>query len=170
MHEEYDEEEDLGPSKSEIKRQMLALQKIGVELVGLSEKEFKKIPLSGDRLPEAIATARRITSNNAKKRQMQFIGRLMREVDVEPIIQALAALHQRKQQKDDSFHRLEELRDEVLSMDSAAIDAVLSDYPQADRQHLRQLARQHKREQELGKPPSASRKLFKYLRELQAPD
>ena len=164
MHEE--DEEDLGPSKSAIKRQMTALQKVGEELVALSDRELEKIPLDSEPLRLAILETRRIRSNNARRRQLQYIGKLMRKVDAQPIEDALNALHQQRQGKTDAFHELEKLRDELLSEGLSAVEQVIQRFPGADRQHLRQLLRQQQREQSQAKPPAASRKLFKYLREL----
>ena len=168
MHDE--EEEDLGPSKSALKRQMTALQKVGEELVGLSDRELEKIPLASEPLRQAILEARRIRSNNARRRQLQYIGKLMRKVDAQPIENALKALHQHRQGKTDRFHDLEKLRDELLAEGPSGLEQVLQRFPGADRQHLRQLLRQQQREQLQQKPPAASRKLFKYLRELSEQD
>jgi ribosome-associated protein len=167
MHDEEDEE-DLGPSKSAIKRQMTALQKVGEELVGLSDRELAKIPLDSELLHLAILETRRIRSNNARKRHMQYIGRLMRGIDAESIEKALKNLHQRRQGTSDAFHELEQLRDTFLTEGLSALEQLMERFPDADRQHLRQLLRQYQREQEQNKPPAASRKLFKYLRELSA--
>ena len=168
MHDE--DEEDLGPSKSALKRQMTALQKVGEELVGLSDRELKKIPLESEPLRQAILETRRIRSNNARRRHLQYIGKLMRKVDAQPIENALTALHQHRQGKSDGFHELEKLRDELLTGGPAALEQVVQRFPGADRQHLRQLLRQQQREQLQEKPPAASRKLFKYLRELSEED
>jgi ribosome-associated protein len=168
MHDE--DEEDLGPSKSALKRQMTALQKVGEELVGLSDRELKKIPLESEPLRQAILETRRIRSNSARRRHLQYIGKLMRKVDAQPIENALTALHQQRQGQSDRFHELEKLRDELLSGGPSALEQVVQRFPGADRQHLRQLLRQQQREQLQEKPPAASRKLFKYLRELSEED
>ena len=91
MHED-DEELYDGPSKSQLKREMTALQKIGEELVGLSERELAKIPIVDEDLQLAIEEAHRIRSNNARKRHLQYIGKVMRNVDTAPIVQALDQL------------------------------------------------------------------------------
>ncbi len=107
-------EEDLGPSKSELKRQMIALQKLGERLVALPEKKLARIPLGDERLAKAIFEARRIRSKNALKRQHQFIGKLMRNIDPAAIEQALAELDQQHQHQVDAFHAIEQLRDQAL--------------------------------------------------------
>jgi ribosome-associated protein len=164
------DEEYAGPSKSALKRQMTALQEIGESLIALSDKQLKNIPLGDDRLREAIEETRRIKSNNARRRHMQFIGRLMREVDAEPIVAALERMRAQRQEKNAAFHALEELRDQVLDRGLTGVELVMERWSGADRQQMRQLVLQHQREMKQGKPPAASRKLFKYLRELGEPD
>jgi ribosome-associated protein len=161
-----DAEEDLGPSKSELKRQMTALQAIGESLVALSEKQLAQIPVGDERLLLAIRETRRIKSNNARRRHMQFIGKLMRDIDPEPITTALTTMQTRKQAQTDAFHALEQLRDEVLAGGLQGVELVMARWDTADRQQLRQLVLQHQREIKKGKPPAASRKLFKYLHSL----
>ena len=97
---------------------------------------------------------------------MQYIGKLMRKIDAEPLTRALSELHQQRHQQADAFQQLETLRDALLERGQDAIEEVLHIYPEADRQHLRQLLRQHQKEVSHNKPPAAARKLFQYLREL----
>lgn len=167
-HDKHDdsEEEFSGPSKSELKRQMTALQEIGESLIELSEGQLAKIPVGDERLLLAIKETRRIKSNNARRRHMQFIGKLMRDIDAEPIIKALADLRSQKQAKTDAFHTLEVLRDTVLEEGLKGVERVMERWDSADRQQIRQLVLQHQRELKQGKTPAASRKLFKYLRNL----
>jgi len=161
-----EEEEYSGPSKSALKRQMTALQKLGEQLVALSDRELARIPVHDEALLKAIAETQRIRSNSARRRHMQFIGKLMRGIDAEPIEQALADLYRQKQGEVTAFKELETLRDKLLSDGLPAMEPVLQRFPNADRQHLRNLLTQHQREAAAGKPPASSRKLFKYLREL----
>ena len=161
-----DQEEELLPSKSALKRQMTALQKLGEELVGLSERELANMPLGEGRLKGAIIEAKNIKSNSARKRHFQFIGRLMRDIDAEPISLALNALHQQRRGDTSAFHELEQWRDRLITEGDAALNDFIQTYPAADRQHLRQLLRQQQKEAAANKPPAASRKIFKYLREL----
>lgn len=166
------EEEYPEPSKSELKRRMTALQQMGESLIELGDKQLAKIPIGDERLLLAIAETKRIKSNNARRRHMQFIGRLMRDIDVEPIEKALAAIRSQRQDKNDAFHELEQLRDQVLDEGPTGVELVMKRWEFADRQQLRQLVLQHQREIKQEKPPAASRKLFKYLRALyeQAPE
>ena len=162
----YDPQWD-GPSKSAIKRQMLALQQLGETLVGLSEKQLRKIPIADDRLLSVIREARAMRSHGARRRHLQLIGKLMRSTDVEPIESALKAMNQQQKGEADAFHRLEQMRDELLADGVDGVELVARRWPQADRQQLRQLILQHQRDSARNRPPAASRKLFRYLRELQ---
>ena len=160
------------PSKTALKKQMTALQKMGEELVGLSDRELAKIPVDDENLSRAIDEARRIRSRSARRRQLQYIGKLMRSADSEPIRAALDALHQQKRQDANRFHALEQLRDDLLAGDTKALEDLLQSSPTADRQHLRQLVRQHQKDtraatgEDSRTATPASRKLFRYLREL----
>ncbi|MDH3995182.1 MAG: DUF615 domain-containing protein [Gammaproteobacteria bacterium] len=162
-----EESGELAPSKSALKRQMLALQQLGESLVALNEKQLAKVPVEDERLLQAIRETRQIRSNSARRRHMQFIGKLMRDIDATAIEQALQSMHQARQQNADSFHQLEQLREDILEAGVGGVEIVMQRWPEADRQHLRQLVLQHQRELARNKPPAASRKLFKYLRELQ---
>lgn len=160
-------EHDEPPSKSARKRHMHSLQDIGETLVNLNDKQLARIPIENDRLLAAIRECRAMRSNNARKRHLQLIGKLMRSVDPAPIEQALLALHSAQQRSTAAFHDLEHLRAAILAAGSAGVELAMTRFPAADRQHLRQLVLQHEREIQKQKPPAASRKLFAYLRELQ---
>ena len=166
MDDWQEEDEDLAPSKSARKRQMTALQKLGEELVKLSERELVRIPVEDARLLETIREARAIKSHSARRRHLQYLGKLMRSVDPEPIEAALDALHQERRGEAKAFRELEAWRDTLLQEGDSAIQGVLQRFPGGDRQQIRQLLRQHKRESATGKPLAARRKLFRYLREL----
>ena len=158
------------PSKSELKRRMLALQQLGESLAALGDRDLARIPIEDARLLTAITEVRGIRSNSARRRHLQYIGKLMRDIDPAPLQRALDQLHAAHRHSTDAFHRLEQLREEVLAAGVAGVERVLSEWPDADRQQLRQLILQHQREQKRGSPPTASRKLFQYLRQLQEAD
>jgi ribosome-associated protein len=166
MDEQDDNFEQLPPSKSALKRQMTALQKLGETLVELSDKELARMPIEDERVREVIHEARGIRSHSARRRHLQYLGKLMRDIDPTPIEAALEALHQRRRGDAAAFHQLEQWRERLLREGDPAVQALLEAFPAGDRQLLRQLLRQHRREVETGKPPAASRKLFRYLREL----
>ncbi len=158
--------DDEKPSKSALKREMQGLQDIGATIVKLSDGDLAHIPLEG-LLQEAILTARRIqNSHEGLRRQMQYIGKLMRSTDTTAIEAALRDLENGRQEHNLRFHKLEALRDELLAAGVSGMDKVLEPYPHADRQHLRQLITAAVKEKEQQKPPAAARKLFRYLREL----
>lgn len=159
-----EEEEIIWVSKTEMKEDMEALQKLGEELVGLKPSSLDKFPLSDD-LREAIANAQRFR-NEAKRRQLQYIGKLMRQIDPEPIQAELDRLRNKHSQATAELHKLEELRDRIITDIDPAIEDVMAIYPDADRQRLRQLARQAQKEKGSNKPPKASREIFQLLKEL----
>ncbi|CAA0110366.1 Uncharacterised protein [Halioglobus japonicus] len=162
-----DVEIDDAPSKSALKREMHRLQAMGESLVDLNDSQLERIPVDDDRLLSAIRECRQIRSNSARKRHLQFIGKLMRNIDPAPIEQALQALYTTRQQNAAAFHQLEQLRTDILAEGITGVELAVARFPNADRQHLRQLLLQHGRETKRHKPPAASRKLFAYLRELQ---
>lgn len=153
------------PSKSALKREMHALQALGEAIVGLSDGELAHIPLEGE-LAEAIQTARRIKSHEGRRRQLQYIGKLMRRTDTDAIAAAYADLQSGHQQRNQQFHELEHWRDALVERGADAMGEVLERFPDADRQHLRQLLIAAGKERAAGQPPAAARKLFRYLREL----
>ncbi len=163
---EYDDEFD-GPSKTRRKKEMHALQALGQRLTQLSEKQLQQIPVEDDRLLRAVRETRNIKSRSALRRHLQFIGKLMRDIDPAPIEEALERLFQPAREENAKFHRIEKLREDVLAAGQHGVGLVLERYPEADRQQLRHLILQHQRERERNQAPAASRKLFRYLRELE---
>jgi ribosome-associated protein len=159
--------DDAAPSKSERKRQMHALQALGESLLSLNDKQLAEIPIEDEQLLLAIQECHLITSNSARKRHLQLIGKLMRNIDPAPLEKALSAMHQGQRESTVVFHELEQLREDILAAGAAGVELAIARWPDADRQQLRQLVLQHQREIDRNKPPTASRKLFRYLRELQ---
>ncbi|HAH03676.1 MULTISPECIES: ribosome biogenesis factor YjgA [Vibrio] len=162
------EEEIIWVSKTEMKTDMDALQKLGEELVELKPSILDKFPLSED-LAQAIKDAQRF-KNEAKRRQLQYIGKVMRNVDPEPIQAALDKIRNKHSQATVELHKLEQLRDRVVAEGDAAISDVMEMYPEADRQRLRQLARQANKEKSANKPAKSSREIFQILKELKQGD
>lgn len=162
------EEEIIWVSKTEMKTDMDALQKLGEELVGLKPSVLDKFPLSED-LAQAIKDAQRF-KNEAKRRQLQYIGKVMRNVNPEPIQAALDKVRNKHSQATAELHKLEQLRDRVVAEGDAAISEVMEMYPEADRQRLRQLARQANKEKSANKPAKSSREIFQILKELKLED
>lgn len=163
-HDDHEEEPDLPPSKTKIKKQMHELQDIGEQLVALSKDQLKEVDIP-ENLRDAIQEAKRITKFGAIKRQMQYIGRLMRDVDPAPIIAKLEVWSGKSSQHIAYMHRVERWRERLLESDSALTE-LLAEHPEADAQRLRALIRNALKEKELLKPPKSYREIFQVLREI----
>jgi ribosome-associated protein len=142
---------------------------LGEELVNLKPTELVKVPLD-ESLQDAIAQAHRLKGKReAWRRHMQFIGRLMRSRDTTEIEQALEVIRSRHVIGNARMHKLEQLREHLIEQGDDAINELLGKFHELDRQKLRQLVRQAKKERQDNKPPAAYRELFQYLRgELEA--
>ena len=163
-HEDHEEELDLPPSKTKIKKQMLDLQDIGEQLVTLSKDQLKEIDIP-ETLRDAILEAKRITKFGAVKRQMQYIGKLMRGIDAAPIRDRLAAWHSRAVSHTALLHRVERWRERLLGEPDAFAEFA-SAYPHADLQRLRTLIRNAQHERFAARPQRSYRELFRQLREM----
>jgi ribosome-associated protein len=151
------------PSKTRRKQQMHDLQALGSELVELNEQQLAAIDLP-ERLLDAVMEARRVTKFEAKRRQLQYIGKLMRHVDPEPIRSRIAAWKSVSTAHTARLHLIERWRARLLD-DDGAMTALLNDYPQADAARLRVLVRNAGRERDAGQPPKSFRELFRVLNE-----
>ena len=161
---DFDETEEI--SKSQLKREAQALKELGVKVLEFSEDSPRQLALP-DTLLEALLTAKKITSNSARKRQLSYIGKLMQDIDPAPVQAAVEAREHQHLTSTREFHLLEDLREKLLVKGDDALPEVLSHFPRAERQLLRKLVRLARSEQSNGQPPGASRRLFRYLRELQ---
>lgn len=164
QQDEIEDPFDGRPSKSSRKREMHALQDIGTELVELPGERLKKLDLP-ENLREAVLAARRITQHEARRRQLQYIGKLMRGIDAEPIRAALDAFKNVSKEEVARHHRLERLRDAFLE-DEKVAGRIVEEWPHADLQHLRTLRRNALKEREQNKPPKSYREIFRILRGL----
>lgn len=153
-------------SKSQRKRDLDELRQLGMKLLEFSEDSLRQLKLP-EQLLEAVLTGKRITSHVARKRQLQYIGKLMKTFDATPVREAVAAREHQHDASTREFHLLESLRDRLLVEGDAAVSAVLAHFPHTDRPHLRKLVRQARQQQATGQPAGAARALFRYLRELQ---
>jgi ribosome-associated protein len=151
-------------SKTKRKLEMLELQSLGVALVELPPGQLDTLALP-TALAVAVREARRITSHEARRRQLQYIGRLMREVDPEPIRAALAARAGQSTAARARQFRLEAWRNRLLA-DDAALTEFTRENAATDLQALRTLIRNARREIAEGRPPRAQRDLFRLLREV----
>ena len=153
-------------SKTQLKKEMLDRQNLGETLTRLPKTLLEKCQLP-EELQHAIYEYKRIPEKRgARKRQLQFIGKLMRDIDISLIRQVLEGQGQAAGLAKRRFHELERIRDSLVQGDLTVLDGLVKNYPELDIQHIRQLMRQADREAQQGKAPSASRKLFAFLREL----
>lgn len=158
--------EYAGPSKSQLKRESHHHVDIGEEILKLSREDIQSLNLP-DELEVAINTALKIKSRSGLKRQRLYIGKLLRTMESDEIETQLRKIQHRHDTNTAHFKRLEKWRDSLIDNDKATLNEVISHYPDIDRQHINQLIRAAHQEKQKNKPPAASRKLFKYLRELE---
>lgn len=151
------------PSKSQRKRDMHELQALGVELVELNDEQLASVDLP-ENLLDAVMDARAMTKHEARRRQMQYIGKLMRHVDPEPIRERISAFKAVSTAHTARLHMLERWRTRLLEEESALAE-LLSRYPAADAARIRLLIRNAGRERAAGQPPKSFRALFKLLDE-----
>ncbi|BCK88306.1 hypothetical protein MIZ01_2109 [Sideroxyarcus emersonii] len=157
-------EEELPPSKTKIKKQMQELQDIGKTLTGLPNEKLRELDLP-ENLLEALTEYKRMTKFGALNRQLQYIGRLMRDVEPAPILAKLDAWNGVSRQHTAWLHQLEHWRDRLLEQPEALTE-LLAAHPEADAQRLRTLIRNAQKEKEAAKPPKSYRELFQALREI----
>jgi ribosome-associated protein len=150
-------------SKTRRKKDMHALQSLGASLVELSAAHLERMTLPAA-LAAAVHEARRLSSHEARRRQVQYIGKLMRELDAEPIRAQLAAVLGGSAEERARHQRLEHWRTRLLE-DDAALTEFVAAHPTGDLQQLRALIRNARREQAEGRPPRAFREMFRVLRE-----
>ncbi|MDX8380036.1 MAG: ribosome biogenesis factor YjgA [Gallionella sp.] len=156
-------EEELPPSKTKMKKQMHELQDLGEELLGLGREQLAQLDIP-ESLRDAIKERHHIKKFGAQRRQMQYIGKLMRDVDPEPIVAKLNTWKGISQQHIGYMHQLERWRDRLLDND-ATLTELLNAYPETNVQRLRTLIRNTHKEQEMGKPAKNYREIFQVLRE-----
>lgn len=160
--------EYLGPSRSEERREALAVLELASKMIEQNDSRISQLPMSAE-LVDLTLASKKITSQIARKRQMQFLAKQLRRQDEEVLVAIRAALDFDKnisRQETASLHRVEAWRDRLIEEGDAALAELLNEFPSADRQHLRQLARNAKEEKLKNKPPHAFRDLFRELREL----
>ena len=162
--EDEDQEEIIWVSKSEIKRDAEDLKQLGEKLVNLTKANLTKIPLD-DSLKDAIELAQRL-QKEARRRQLQYIGKLLRSIDAEPIREALEKIENKHNQQQAMLHKLEILRDELITKGDAALTDLLNEHPSADRQQLRNVIRAAQKEKEQNKPSKAYREIYQILKTL----
>jgi ribosome-associated protein len=170
---EHINEYDDWISKSQLKRESKELHALGVEITKLSESEFERLDFTDhDTFRNELVFARKIINNSQHepyRRQMLHIERLLRNMDeefVEKTRNAVDAIRNKKVVGNASFHRLEKMRDSLLGENSKeALDQIVAENNEIDRNKLRTLIKKAKKEIEEGKPPASSKELFRYLRD-----
>lgn len=154
-------EEDDFISKTRRKKQMHALQDLGARLVALSAEELARIDLP-ETLREAVEDARRFTRHEARRRQMQYIGRIMRGIDAGPIAEQVAALKAPSKRQTALFHVAERWRQELLS-DGEALERFVKEFPDADPHRIRSMVDEAREEKRASRAPRRFRELFHLL-------
>lgn len=164
-HDDFDQE----PSKSQLKRDAHAVRDLGAELAMLGAAERARVPLPED-IVDAIEELNRTTKNGARKRQLGWLAKRLRKIDIEPVEQALEAIRQAARANTQTLHLVEQWRDRLLGdvedpNPKQALTEFLDKFPHADRQQLRQLQRSAVKEKAENKPPKSARLLFKSVRD-----
>ena len=154
-------------SKSERKREVTALQDLGERLLELSQEQLNNIRISQE-LQDALILAKTLKSRGARRRQMQYIGVLMRRIDPEPIRLMIHEIDKGQKHKAREFQQLETMRNSLIDGDDTVFEEIIRRFPDANILRLRQLVRGARKEKKENKPPKQSRSLFRYLRELAA--
>jgi len=152
-------------SRSQRRREALDVKSLALRLIRLSPAKLAKVPLD-EQLRSEIEFARNIRSNVARKRQLQYVAKLLRRDDTEPMTAALESFEQDARQLTVRQHRSEAWRDHLIESGDPAVGALLEKRRDADAQAIRQLLRNARIEAAKNKPPTAARSLFKLLRAL----
>ncbi|WP_426688140.1 ribosome biogenesis factor YjgA [Rhodanobacter ginsengiterrae] len=167
------DEADYGPSRTQQRRDALAVLVLAQQLVDLQPSRLARIPLPDD-VRHEIDVTRRTPSHGAKKRQLAFLAKVMRRYDEEDFAAVRAELgenREKQRQETAAMHRLESMRDRLIAEDESALSELIAEHPQVDRQHLRSLVRQARVEKDTpNKPPKAYREIFQLLKDLAQSD
>jgi ribosome-associated protein len=163
---EFEQEYDR-PSKSELKRQMTELQKLGEQLVAEPRDRVKRVPMP-DQVRDAILMCQTITNHEGRRRQLQFVGKMMRTLnddEVAAIQRTIDSWKGASKAETAALHALERRREKLLA-DDKALTQLLAEYPELDGQQLRTLIRNARKEQAENKPPKAYREIFQILKDV----
>ncbi len=163
------EQEYERPSKSQLKREMTALQKLGEDLVAEPKDRVKRVPMPED-VRDAILECQNIKDHEGRRRQMQYVGKKMRtldEAEIAAIQKTLDSWRGLSKADTAAMHALERRREKLLAND-AALTELLAQHPEVDAQQLRSLIRNARKEQAENKPPKAYREIFQILKQLQS--
>jgi ribosome-associated protein len=164
---EFEQEYDR-PSKSQLKRDMTALQKLGAELIAEPRERVKRVPMPED-VRDAILECQQITDHEGRRRQLQYVGKKMRTLEDEEVAlirKTIDSWKQPSRAETAALHAIERRRDKLLADDGALTD-LRAQYPDLDVQQMRTMIRNARREQAEHKPPKAYREIFQALKQLQ---
>jgi ribosome-associated protein len=169
MDEQLEEAEQeyyaVRPNKTQIKRDIAVIHTLAEEIVDLSATQISELNLPLD-IFDAAKTAAGMPQKGARKRQLKFLTGLLRNIDIEEVQGKLAKIKSQSALAAKEHHQIERWRDRLLSEGDQALSSLLQDYPNANRQQLRQLLRNANKETETGKPPKSARLIYQYLKEL----
>ena len=154
-------------SKTQKKKEALSLQELGERLVKMPPEQIKDIELP-EEIYNAIRFAKTIKSHGARRRQLQYIGTLMRRIDPGPLQESLDNIEQGHYKRTLSFKEIENWRDELLAGNDTIMEEILAKHPDADRKKIAQLVQTALKEKEHNNPPKSSRALFRYLRDIRS--
>jgi ribosome-associated protein len=171
LNQDQDQDQDQGEekkSRTKAKLEVEALQRLGARLIDLPVDQIRSMEIP-EILKKEVIFAKTITSHGAKRRQLQYIGSVMRSIDPETIIEAIDRISMARAVATSKFKAMEEIRKELMEGGDSRIEDFLEENPQADRQRLRQLIRNANQEITAKKPPKAFRMLFKYIKEILEP-
>ena len=164
---EFEQEYDR-PSKSQLKREMTALQKLGAELIAEPRERVKRVPMPED-VRDAILECQTITDHEGRRRQLQYVGKKMRTLEEEEVAlirKTIDSWKQPSKAETAALHAIERRRDKLLA-DNGALTDLRAQYPELDVQQMRTMIRNARREQAESKPPKAYREIFQVLKQLQ---
>lgn len=165
---EFEQEYDR-PSKSQLKREMTALQKLGAELIAEPRERVKRVPMPED-VRDAILECQQITDHEGRRRQLQYVGKKMRTLEEEEVAlirKTIDSWKQPSKAETAALHALERRRDKLVADDNALTE-LRAQYPDLDVQQMRTMIRNARREQAENRPPKAYREIFQTLKLLQA--
>jgi ribosome-associated protein len=155
---------NIQPSKSQKKRDMRGLKELADRLTELPPDHLAKV--ENDQVREAAEAARKITKGNARKRQIQYVAKLLSRIDVDPIKNIIETLDASSAAYIQKFHQLESWREQLVDGDLKALSEVLDAFPHADRQRLRHLVRKAADERKTAQQTTHFRRLFQFLKAL----
>jgi ribosome-associated protein len=161
------EQEYERPSKSQLKREMTGLQKLGQELIDQARDRVKRVPMPED-VRDAILECQKIKDHEGRRRQLQFVGKKMRtldEAEIALIQKTIDSWKGASKSETAVMHAMERRRDKLLANDTAVTE-LMAEHPEIDAQQLRTMIRNARKEQAENKPPKAYREIFQLLKEL----